>query len=43
MAGGLQFGGVEVNEKFVGEVAFHEPKEPVVIERAWLETRPVTP
>jgi len=32
-----KIGNVEVNEKFVGEdssIAFHEPKEPVVIEKA---------
>ncbi|HEX2223232.1 MAG TPA: peptidylprolyl isomerase [Thermoanaerobaculia bacterium] len=39
-----KIGNVEVNEKFLGsgetKVAFHEPKVPVVIEKAWLETRP---
>jgi cyclophilin family peptidyl-prolyl cis-trans isomerase len=35
-------GNVEVNEKWEGEIAFHEPKKPVVIERAYLERRPVT-
>ena len=33
-------GAVEVEEKWVGddgEVAFHEPKQPVIIERAWIE------
>lgn len=32
-------GEVEVTEKYEGSVAFHEPKEPVVIKRAYLETR----
>lgn len=34
-------GAVEVEEKWVGDdgqVAFHEPKTPVVIERAWIES-----
>ena len=36
-----KIGSVPVNEKFVeGGVAFHEPKEPVVIRKARLETRP---
>lgn len=30
---------VEVEERWEGEVAFHEPIEPVVIERAYLERR----
>ncbi|HEX2252892.1 MAG TPA: peptidylprolyl isomerase [Thermoanaerobaculia bacterium] len=30
-------GAVEVEERWEGEVAFHEPREPVRIERAWLE------
>ena len=34
-------GKVEVVEQWEGEVAFHKPKEPVVIERATLETRAV--
>lgn len=34
-----RIGAVAVTEKYVGSVAFHEPKEPVVIERAYLETR----
>jgi cyclophilin family peptidyl-prolyl cis-trans isomerase len=33
-------GNVAVEERFEGEVAFHEPLEPVVIERAYLERRP---
>lgn len=39
-----KIGAVEVEEKYVGPddaVAFHEPKEPVVIERATLKTRVV--
>jgi cyclophilin family peptidyl-prolyl cis-trans isomerase len=39
-----KIGNVEINEKFVesggNKVAFHEPKTPVVIEKAWLESRP---
>lgn len=36
-----KIGAVPVNEKFLeGGVAFHEPKEPVVIRKARLETRP---
>ncbi|HSN85587.1 MAG TPA: hypothetical protein VL025_02465 [Thermoanaerobaculia bacterium] len=39
-----KIGNAEVNEKFIesgeSKVAFHEPKVPVVIEKAWLETRP---
>jgi len=31
--------GVEVEEQWMGEVAFHKPKVPVVIERAYLELR----
>jgi cyclophilin family peptidyl-prolyl cis-trans isomerase len=34
-------GAVEVTEQWVGDdnqVAFHEPKQPVLIERAWIET-----
>ncbi|MFQ5349744.1 MAG: peptidylprolyl isomerase [Thermoanaerobaculia bacterium] len=34
-------GNVEVEERWEGEVAFHEPVEPVVIERAYLGRRPV--
>lgn len=34
-------GAVQVKEKWEGEVAFHEPKEPVVIQRAFLERRVV--
>ncbi len=35
-----KIGGVPVNEKFLeGGVAFHEPKEPVLIRKARLETR----
>jgi cyclophilin family peptidyl-prolyl cis-trans isomerase len=34
-----KIGEVEVTEKYEGPVAFHEPKVPVVIERAYLETR----
>ncbi len=33
-------GNVEVTERWEGEVAFHEPKQPVIIERARLERRP---
>lgn len=39
-------GAVAVEEKFLGDarkVAFHEPKEPVVIRRAYLETRQLAP
>lgn len=32
-------GNVEVNEKWEGEVAFHTPRKPVLIERAYLERR----
>lgn len=32
-------GNVEVEERWEGEVAFHRPKEPVIIERAFLERR----
>lgn len=36
-----KIGRVPVNEKFVeGGVAFHEPKEPVIIRKARVETRP---
>lgn len=36
-----RIGNVPVNEKFVdGGIAFHEPKEPVLIRKARLETRP---
>lgn len=36
-----KIGAVPVNEKFLeGGVAFHEPKEPVLIRKARLETRP---
>lgn len=36
-----KIGGVPVNEKFVeGGIAFHEPKEPVIIRKARVETRP---
>ena len=36
-----KIGGVPVNEKFVeGTIAFHEPKEPVIIRKARVETRP---
>jgi cyclophilin family peptidyl-prolyl cis-trans isomerase len=38
-----KIGAVPVNEKFLeGNVAFHEPKEPVLIRKARLETRPGT-
>ena len=33
-------GNVEVEEHFEGEIAFHKPKTPVVIERAYLSRRP---
>lgn len=40
-----KIGAVEVNEKWLGDaepkVAFHEPKTPVVIEKATIEKRPV--
>ena len=36
-----RIGGVEVEEKFIGKVAFHRPKEPVVIERMYLDKRQV--
>jgi len=39
-----RIGAVEVTEKWVGDespVAFHEPKTPIVIERARIERRPV--
>lgn len=35
-------GGVDVEEAWEGEVAFHKPKTPVVIERAYLRERPAT-
>lgn len=36
-----KIGGVPVNEKFLeGNIAFHEPREPVLIRKARLETRP---
>ena len=36
-----KIGAVPVNEKFLeGNIAFHEPKEPVLIRKARLETRP---
>ncbi|HYN21735.1 MAG TPA: peptidylprolyl isomerase [Thermoanaerobaculia bacterium] len=36
-----KIGNVPVNEKFLeGNIAFHEPKEPVIIRKARLETRP---
>ncbi len=34
-------GNVEVEERWEGEVAFHQPKTPVVIERATLELRAI--
>ena len=34
-------GNVAVEERWEGEVAFHRPVEPVVIQRAWLDRRPV--
>ncbi len=34
-------GNVAVDERWEGEVAFHEPKQPVLIERARLESRPI--
>lgn len=37
-----EIGNVEVEERWEGEVAFHRPLEPVLIERARLERRPVT-
>lgn len=36
-----KIGAVEVEEKWEGEVAFHRPKTPVLIERAFLERRKV--
>jgi|SRR6185369_291728 len=37
-----KIGDVPVDEHFVGDhVAFHSPKEPVIIEKATIETRPV--
>jgi cyclophilin family peptidyl-prolyl cis-trans isomerase len=36
-----RIGKVEVEPIWYGEVAFHKPLTPVVIQRAWLETRPV--
>ena len=36
-------GAVEVEEKWIGTVAFHKPKEPVVIRRAFLEKRAISP
>ena len=37
-----KIGNVEVDEQYVGEsrIAFHTPKEPVVIEKASIELRP---
>jgi len=34
---------VEVEEKYVDKVAFHKPKQPVVIEKATIETRTTRP
>ncbi len=37
-----KIGNVEVDEKFLeGGVAFHKPKKPVIIEKAWIETRKI--
>ncbi len=38
-----KIGGVEVDEQYVGEskIAFHKPKRPVIIEKAYLESRVV--
>ncbi len=36
-----RIGNVEVEERWEGEVAFHRPTTPVVIRRAYLETRAV--
>jgi cyclophilin family peptidyl-prolyl cis-trans isomerase len=38
-----KIGAVKVEEKYVGEaeIAFHQPMEPVVIERAYLDQRPL--
>ena len=36
-------GNVPVNENFIGRTAFHKPKEPVTITKAYLETREVAP
>lgn len=37
-----KIGNVEVDEKFLeGGVAFHKPKKPVLIEKAWIETRKI--
>ena len=36
-----RIGNVEVEEHWEGDVAFHKPKTPVAIERAYLESRPV--
>ncbi|RMH17191.1 MAG: peptidylprolyl isomerase [Acidobacteria bacterium] len=38
-----RIGQVEVEERFEGRVAFHKPKVPVIIERAYLERRPLPP
>lgn len=32
---------VEVEEQYIDKVAFHKPKQPVVIEKATIETRAV--
>jgi cyclophilin family peptidyl-prolyl cis-trans isomerase len=38
-----KIGNVEVEEQYVGDakIAFHAPKEPVIIEKAYIELRPV--
>ena len=36
-----EIGKVAVEERWEGEIAFHEPVEPVIIRRAFLERRPV--
>lgn len=36
-------GNVEVNEHFSGSVAFHQPKVPVTIEKAYIEERELEP
>lgn len=38
-----KIGNVEVNPLYVRKVAFHEPKQPVIIEKATIETRTLTP
>lgn len=38
-----RIGGTPVKQKFLGEIAFHQPEEPVIIENAFLEKRHLPP